>query len=202
MSSPTRYDIERAVGASDLPPVERHIVLALCTYMDQGSTLIPAQYTPSLTRLAEVTGWNRRTIRRHIKALAKAGWLGLARVPGKRYRYAVTCPQPDPARDTEPSELGTGSPAARDTEPPVQTSSERDPEIALVIEEIRKRTGKTISGDLAIAARDFILARPRRHDDALSRARYLRQTIAGDRDPARFLPTPTPPKFTKERGFA
>lgn len=200
MTSPTRYDVERAVSESTLPPPQRHILLTLCTYMQRGSTAIPARYSPSLTRLTDATGWNRRTITRHLAHLETAGWLGRVKVPGKRTLYRVECPEP--ARDSEPPEVGADSPAARGAQTPIQTRPDLDPEIDLVITEIEKRTGRRPSTAVAAGVRDFILARPRDRDDPHSRAAYLRRTIAQDRDPSRFLPTPQPPRYTKEKGFA
>lgn len=106
-----RYDVERAVAKSDLPPIGRHIVLVLCQRMQQGSTLIPREHSPSITTLAAGTGWNRRTITRHLAVLEDAGWIirhrppvHLARTMHARTAYTVLIP-----------ELGTGSPTARDT---------------------------------------------------------------------------------------
>jgi hypothetical protein len=70
---PNRFDVERAVEESDLAPIGRHILLVLCGRMMQGSTLIPREFSPSLTRLAAGTGWDRRTIMRHLTALEEAG---------------------------------------------------------------------------------------------------------------------------------
>jgi len=194
-----RYEIERAVKDSDLHPIDRHLLLLLCLNLDRGTNVVPARYAPSITNLTEGSGWQRRTVTRHIKQLERSGWLTIYRNPGRRSGYAI---HPQTARDSQSPELGTVNPPTRDSPPPIQGDPIKDPEIEIVIEEIHKRTGKTISPAVAARTRDFILARPRRSDTPPARIAYLRQTIAQDQDPSRFLPTPQPPKFTKEKGFA
>lgn len=193
-----RYEIEREIRDSDLHPIDRHILMLLCMNLDKGTNVVPARYAPSVTGLTEGSGWRRRTVTRHLMQLERAGWLVISRRPGRRNGYAI-CPQT--TRDPRPLEVGTVNPPTRDSRSPIQDDPVKDPEIAIVIEEIHKRTGKTISPATAARTRDFILARPRRSDTPAARAAYLRQTIAQDQDPSRFLPTPTPPRFTKERGF-
>lgn len=173
--------------------------MVMAMNLERGTNQVPAVYAPSITGLTDGTGWQRRTITRHLRALERSGWLAVSRRPGRRSGYAI-CPQT--ARDSETPRLGTVSPATRDSQTPIQGDPNIDPEIAIVIEEISKRTGKTISADTAARTRDFILARPRVSDTPPARAAYLRKTIAQDSDPARFLPTPTPPRFTREKGFS
>ncbi len=194
-----RYEIEREIKDSDLHPIDRHILLLLCMSLDRGTNVVPAKYAPSLTGLADGSGWRRRTVTRHLKALERSGWLMIHRRPGRRSSYTI-CPQT--ARDPGTPEVGTVSASTRDPWSPIQGDPNKDPEIALVIEEIHKATGKTIGADTARRTRDFILARPRNSDTPTARAAYLRKTIAEAQDPSRFLPTPQPPRFTKERGFA
>lgn len=194
-----RYEIEREIKRSDLHPIQRHILMLLAMNLDRGTNIVPAAWAPSLTGLTDGSGWQRRTVTRHLKQLERAGWIQVSRRAGRRNGYAI-CPQV--TRDSEAPEVGTVNPRTRDSQPPIQGDPGNDPEIAIVIEEIHKATGKTISHDTARRTRDFILARPRVSDTPPARAAYLRRTIAQDQDPARFLPTPTPPKFTREKGFA
>jgi hypothetical protein len=194
-----RYEIERAVKDSDLHPIDRHLLLMLCMNLDRGTNIVPARYAPSVTGLTEGSGWKRRTVFRHLQQLERSGWLTVHRHPGRRSAYTI-CP---PTTDATPSpEVVTVSPPTGAPHAPIQVDPIKDPEIALVIEEIHKATGKTIGADVARGTRDFILARPRLSDTPPARAAYLRKTIAEAQDPSRFLPTPTPPRFTKERGFA
>jgi hypothetical protein len=167
--------------------------------LERGTDVVPAKYSPSITNLTEGSGWRRRTVTRHLMQLERTGWLIIHRHPGRRSGYVI-CPQV--TRDSQPPEVGTVNPPTRDPQAPIHRDPIKDPEIAIVIEEIQKKTGKTINASVAAGTRDFILARPRRSDTPAARATYLRQTIAQDQDPSRFLPTPQPPRFTKERGFA
>lgn len=194
-----RYEIERAIRDSDLHPIDRHLLLMLCQNLDRGTNVVPARYAPSVTGLTEGSGWRRRTVTRHLVQLERSGWLAIHRRPGRRNGYSIC---PPVTGDSPPLEVGTVNPPTRDAQSPIQGDPVNDPEIAIVIEEIHKATGKTIGADVARRTRDFILARPRISDTPPARAAYLRKTIAQDSDPARFLPTPTPPKFTRERGFA
>lgn len=193
-----RYEIEREVKDSDLHPIGRHILLLLCMNLDRGTNVVPARYAPSLTGLTEGSGWRRRTVTRHLKKLEQSGWLTIYRNPGRRSGYAIN---PQATRDSPAPEVGTVNPPTRDSRSPIQGEPINTPEIDIVKEEIHKRTGKQISTIAAAAARDFILARPRRSDTPQARAAYLRQTIAQDQDPSRFLPTPQPPRFTATKGF-
>ncbi len=204
----TRYEVERALEDSKLPPVSRHIILVLCTRMKKGSTLIPPEHSPSLTRLARGTGWHRRTIMRHLRELEAAGWVERRRPPPDlaRARYMTTAyvvlypqvgagePGPgagNPGLEAENPGLGAGTGAGRGGEPRNQTESdqlsdhESDPEIEMVIAELNKRTGRTISPEWAAKARGLILARP----GVRNRAAYLRRVLATDPNPARFLPS-------------
>jgi hypothetical protein len=193
-----RYEIEREIKRSDLHPIDRHILMLLCMNLDRGTNVVPPEYAPSVTGLTEGSGWQRRTVTRHLMQLERSGWLAIHRRPGRRSGYAIN---PQITRDQETPELGTVSTPTRDSGPLIQGDPINNPEIAIVIEEIHKATGKTIDADTARRTRDFILARPRISNTPQARIAYLRKTIAQDQDPARFLPTPAPPRFTKERGF-
>ncbi|HEX4661881.1 MAG TPA: hypothetical protein VH307_31180 [Streptosporangiaceae bacterium] len=70
-----------------------------------------------------------------------------------------------------------------------QSKPDHDQEIDLVIAELRKRTGKLVTPEWAAKTRDLILSRP----GVNNRTAYLRRVLTTDPDPARFLPTTTPP---------
>lgn len=201
---PTRYDVEDALETSNLPAVSRHIIRVLCTRMQKGSIFIPPEYSPSLTRLARATGNNRRTIMRHLNALEGTGWLIRRRPPADEARahyittsYAVVYPQVEaggPCLGTaSPETVGTEDDGSRGPVPhnQIETDLRSDPEIEIVISELEKRTGRTIDPEWAAKTRDFILARP----GVRNRKGYLRQVLAADPDPARFLPTSQPPSY-------
>jgi DNA-binding MarR family transcriptional regulator len=74
-----RWAFERAVLASDLAAPARHILLSLAVLADWPGGIIPAQFSPSLTKLAESTGLSRRAVMNHLNALEKKegqeGWV-------------------------------------------------------------------------------------------------------------------------------
>jgi hypothetical protein len=205
----TRFDVERALEVSDLPPVSRHIVLVLCSRMDAGTTVIPPRHSPSLTRLARGTGWDRRTIMRHLARLETKGWLTRIRPSPHQARaqhittaYAVTPPAAYPhpgaqdpvAEGTPPPGLGAPGDTARGSVP---RRSDQPDLIQIVIDGISKRTGKTITPEWARKVLQQILSRP----GIEHRAAYVKRIMTTDPDLTRFLPGPDEPRYTKEKGF-
>lgn len=225
---PNRFDVERAVEQSSLPPIGRHIILVLCARMMQGSTLIASQHSPSLTRLAAGTGWDRRTIMRHLNELESLGWLirhrpspDKARREHARTNYTVLIPglgaaSPQArdagtrglgatsaqARDSGTRGLGAGDPGARGGAPHNQTFSDQ-------------RTDQSgDDGDLA----DLVIKQLHERTGAtvthewaektvaLLLARpgitnpraYIIRSIVTDPHPERWLPTPVPPPLQQE----
>ena len=59
MTTVTRWEVERAVLASDLPPPAWHLMLTIAVYVDWKTATTPREHTPSLTVLAEapLVGW-------------------------------------------------------------------------------------------------------------------------------------------------
>lgn len=95
----TRWEITKAVRASDLPAPARLIMLVLADVAEVGTAEIPQQHTPSLKVLARETGLNESTVKRHLTALDGAGWILRlrpapqdARLRGERTRYRLTLP--------------------------------------------------------------------------------------------------------------
>lgn len=82
----SRWDFERAVTASTLPPPSRLILLTLATRADSDTGVIPAAYSPSHARLATDTGLSRRTVIDHLAALETARWVKVKRAPVARQR--------------------------------------------------------------------------------------------------------------------
>lgn len=205
--------------ASDLAPIGRHIILVLCGRMMQGSTLIPRQFSPSLTKLAEGTGWDRRTIMRHLTGLELAGWLirhrpdpHLARTQHARTAYTVVMPAQArdgltrglgagqaQARDGTTRGLGTGNPGARGAVPHSQTLSDQRTDQSgdladLVIKQLAERTGVIVARGWAETTLATLLARP-----GIKNPRaYIIRVITTDPDPQRWLPTPAPPPYHRE----
>lgn len=71
----TRFDVERAVLASDLPSLDRLVMLVLLTHADVDPVSIPAKFTPSLTGLASESGLDRTTVQRRLRRLETGGWI-------------------------------------------------------------------------------------------------------------------------------
>jgi hypothetical protein len=139
---PTRYDVEWAIERSELPAAARDMLYLLARRMEQGSTLIPGQHSPSLSKIAKASGWSRRHVLRALNYLEDLGLITRhrptphnARVYHQRTNYTVHLDKLGTgspaeasdvpshglrtarrkAKDTPSPELGTASPEARDT---------------------------------------------------------------------------------------
>lgn len=103
----SRWDIERALRSSGLPPIARHLALELLTYAEARTAVIPLDYSPSLSDLASDTGLCRSSIRNALNRLEQAGWLMRdrdifrSRTNHRRTGYALQLPRP-------PDGLGLG----------------------------------------------------------------------------------------------
>lgn len=60
----------RAIRASDLPSIARHVALTLASYANRSGEAWPSQET-----LQRGTGWSRRTVNNALNDLELAGWL-------------------------------------------------------------------------------------------------------------------------------
>jgi hypothetical protein len=182
----------------------------------------------SLSKLAEASGWSKRHVQRALDYLEKRGIITRRRPslhdartkqartayvvhyelllelgPGSPKKawdtaaYGLGPPRRKP-RATQTQGLGSGSPAARDTVAPDQTLSDQpdqSDEIALVIKHLKERTGTEVTREWAAETARLILARP---GIGTNRRAYLIRTLVTDPNPQRWLPTPQPPRFTKE----
>jgi hypothetical protein len=218
---PDRWEAERAVKSSDLPPIAKHLLLDLLTYMDSGSLVIPYRWSPSLTGLSADTSWTRRTVIRWLDYLEQAGWLARlrptvhdARVHHRRTAYTVLVPnrlvtgRPQSrdsdspglvtgsaqARDQGTPELGTHRPGASDRARLNQTVPDQpdQPDLTeLVIRLLSKETGVTVDAAWAAKTVELITSRP-----GLTNPRaYLIRIITTD--PHKWLPTPQPPPYNQ-----
>jgi hypothetical protein len=208
----TRFDIERAVLASDLVPGCRHLMHVLCVRIDAETGKILAAYQPSLTDLARDTGHHRRTIIRYLAVLERRGWVirtrppvHLARRLHQRTQYTPRIPGYPQARDgtppgletsgprprdITPRELGARSPQARGTTPRRSSGSSESSQTDAVIKAICEMTGLTISSEWAERVRAQILGnRSVRHPEA-----YLREVIR-NAPPGTYVEHIHPPDF-------
>jgi DNA-binding Lrp family transcriptional regulator len=126
----TRFDVERTVRASELPPSERLVLFVLLTHADTDPVIIPARFTPSLTQLASETGLDRTTVARILGRLESQGWIRRQRPPveqsrkGARTRYRLTVP------DLSASDhIGSGTTPLRVVAPRHQGSGTTPPEV-------------------------------------------------------------------------
>lgn len=75
----TRWDVTKAVRTSDLPAPARLVMFVLADVAEVGTAEIPERRTPSLTCLANETGLDRSTVKRHLGVLAELGWVERSR---------------------------------------------------------------------------------------------------------------------------
>ncbi|MFD3503724.1 hypothetical protein [Streptomyces sp. NPDC058678] len=131
---PGRFEYERAIRRSDLPPPSRHLALTIATWADMDTGVIPDRFQPSLGTLVVATGLDRKTVRRHLDRLEDEKWVRRdrpdavkARTEHERTHYALLIPpeargtEPpasDGPRGTEPPDLGDEGSQAGGTEPP------------------------------------------------------------------------------------
>lgn len=98
---PTRWEVTKAVRASDLPAPSRLVMLVLADVAEVGTAEIPERFTPSLSVLARETGLGRSTVAEHLALLEAGGWLvrdrpdDAAMARGERTRYKLTTPMDD-----------------------------------------------------------------------------------------------------------
>lgn len=82
---PDRWEVERALRGSALPPLARLVTWALLSRADADTAIIPAQFSPSLSALAKDTGMNRASVARHLNVLETAGWVTRLRDAQRAY---------------------------------------------------------------------------------------------------------------------
>jgi hypothetical protein len=112
---PTKFEVTKAVRASDLPAPARLVMFVLADVAETGTAEIPEQFTPSLSVLARETGLNESTVKRHLKDLEAGSWVDrrrptaeAARLRGERTRYRLTIPgcRESPALGAEEAQGG------------------------------------------------------------------------------------------------
>lgn len=121
---PSRFEYERAIRDSELPPLSRLLTLTLATWADVKTGVIPARLTPSLSMLESATGMDRSTVRRHLNKLEKDGWVGRdrpavadARSKKARTQYTITVPKGTVVPESDGYEVGAENTEARGTQP-------------------------------------------------------------------------------------
>ena len=123
MTDPTKTDYIALVLEADIPtPTMKHLLLTIAVLANENG-----KCRPSITRLAILTGLNRRTITRSLKKLEKDYWLSIDRVGTPQRRetnfYELNCFKLQlekvslEGRGTKPL-LGAQNPHQRDTASP------------------------------------------------------------------------------------
>lgn len=72
---PSRFEFERAVKASSLPPLSRLLALTIATFAHSDTGVIPARYQPSLSTLMTATGMSKGSLLTHRKTLDEEKWV-------------------------------------------------------------------------------------------------------------------------------
>jgi hypothetical protein len=83
---PGRFEYERAIRRSGLPPLSRLLALTIATWADLESGIIPPAHQPAQSVLLEATGLSKGAFLTHRTTLVKEGWV------------RFTSPDPDKAR--------------------------------------------------------------------------------------------------------
>jgi hypothetical protein len=104
----TRWEVERALFASDLSAQQRLLVLTLLSMADSKTAVVPAEHTPSLSRLAGMTKLAKSTVAKELNTLEASGWVDrlrpsieAARSKKERTRYRLTVPPTSPPHGLE-----------------------------------------------------------------------------------------------------
>lgn len=72
---PSRFEFERAIRRSGLPPLARFIALTIATWADAETGAISRKYQPAQSVLLEATGMSKSAFLTHRKTLLDQGWL-------------------------------------------------------------------------------------------------------------------------------
>jgi hypothetical protein len=72
---PSRFEFERAVKASSLPPLSRLLALTIATWANTDTGVIPAKFQPSLSTLMAATGMSKGALLAHRKTLDEEKWV-------------------------------------------------------------------------------------------------------------------------------
>lgn len=215
-----RFDIERRLRRSGLPAPARAIVRVLCERIDRDTGRIPDNWQPSYRTLAADTGYSRRTVVRHVQALAALGWVELER-HGRGFharshqpvRYQITppgasdrltpalvpqrhSPSDSPAPDLVPERHSASDTAAHSQESSRRPSSGVDEDLALAriaVDELRALTGRQLDERQGAEVARLVLDGRR----VSKPGPYLRRALRSD--PGRYAPAPSnqPPPLSE-----
>jgi len=72
---PSRFEFERAIRRSSLPPLARLLALTVATWADAETGSISRRHQPAQSVLLEATGMSKSAFLSHRKTLLEEGWL-------------------------------------------------------------------------------------------------------------------------------
>lgn len=100
---PGRFEYERAIRRSSLPPLSRLLALVIATWADLNTGVIPERYQPSQSVLMQATGLSKSAFLSHRTNLVQSGWLTFESPGQERARrehaqnvYAIHLPARSP----------------------------------------------------------------------------------------------------------
>jgi hypothetical protein len=120
-----QWQFNRALQASKLKAPTRAVLMNLGVLADWPGGIIPAQFSPSLNKIATITGFTRRTVMDHLNIAEEEGWV-IRRRPetsdalanNERTAYELTIPdkslipaetaqqEPNPEQENETEGVG------------------------------------------------------------------------------------------------
>lgn len=115
--------ILKAVGESDLSPLDRLVIVTLAGRSNPASGVIPDDRQPTLVDLARATGMSRAAVIASLKRTEETRWIVRHRSSGLKTTYGLalgTSPQHGPVQEVDPSTEETGT-----SPPPGPTPSTR-----------------------------------------------------------------------------
>lgn len=86
---PTRFDVERAVLASDLPMTRKCIMLVLAAWTDNATAAIRPENRKSLSEIAAASSAGRSTVKRDLDLLESDGWIARRRPTAEQARQGA-----------------------------------------------------------------------------------------------------------------
>lgn len=72
---PGRFEFERAIRRSDLPPLSRLLALTIATWANANTGIIAPEHQPSQSVLLQATGLAKGTFLTHRTTLVRVGWI-------------------------------------------------------------------------------------------------------------------------------
>ncbi|KRV48801.1 hypothetical protein AQ490_23315 [Wenjunlia vitaminophila] len=131
---PGRFEYERAIRRSGLPPLARLLALTIATWADLDTGVIPLEHQPAQSVLLEATGLSKSAFLNHRTTLVKEGWISFESPSPDRARrehaqnvYSIHIPARSP---DDPASLKARSPRdpAKKGKTPQKVTEARSPD--------------------------------------------------------------------------